>query len=219
MLAPFKPKVLSGDWSTIHEQLMGNLFEAFLEKNSVEDGVTVMITMHYLDSISEKAAKKIKPQRKTAVTPEQAEVVDYITGAILHKLHQRYNRKGKAEEKAVLHELVEDREKGLIAVKTKGGLLQPKKEICILMHRAFEIFNDNKKSTRHQFVGQILNISEFKTSELVKIPSVMKDVIYLFHKILKHHDCFKVLESVKIKKKCSGKGRSLRAKLADKNSL
>lgn len=212
--------MLKGDWSSIHEKLSGNLFEGFVEKNGVEDGVTVMITMHYLDSISSaEAAKESTPQRKTAITPDQAEIVDYITGAILHKLHQRYSRNEKAEEKAVLYELVTNEEKGLIAVKTRGGLLQPNHEISIAMHRAFEIFNANKKTTRHQFVEQILDITEFKTSKLVEIPSVIKDVIYLFYKILKHHECFKVLERVKIKKKCSGKGRSLRAKLADKNSL
>jgi hypothetical protein len=40
-----------------------------------------------------------------------------------------------------------------------------------------------------------------------------------FKKIISHHRCHRHLEQQKIKKKKVGKGKSLRAKLVDKNTL
>ena len=48
--------------------------------------------------------------------------------------------------------------------------------------------------------------------------NAFKGILKLFHKILSRPQCFKVLERVKVAKKCSGKERALRTKLSDKNS-
>jgi hypothetical protein len=56
-----------------------------------------------------------------------------------------------------------------------------------------------------------------------EMEGVHKKIIHnaaaLMYKILAHHECYKVVEKVKRKKKCSCKGRALRAQLCDKSTL
>jgi hypothetical protein len=53
---------------------------------------------------------------------------------------------------------------------------------------------------------------------LSELKEVFIDILK-FHKILSHHQCFKVMERVKNAKKCSGKGRTLRTRLSDQKAL
>ena len=110
---------------------------------------------------------------------------------------------------------MENDDKDLIGKKSRGGLLRPEESLTDEMCKAYmEFLSVVNGGNSSDFVDNVIDTAEIDTDLCV-----LRDILKLFHKILSHHQCFKVIEKIKEKKRCSGKGRALRTKLADKNSL
>ena len=106
------------------------------------------------------------------VSPEAKEIIEYIAGAVLFKLKERYSRSIK-----------------------------------------------KKTSAHNKDYTAVLLKSDIYESSSMELKQVMQHAFKLFYKIIKHHECELFMEKYKIKKKCVGKGKALRVKLADKNAL
>jgi hypothetical protein len=156
---------------------------------------------------------------KLHVTNNQTEILEYISGAILHKLKKRYQRLGMTSNLDNIAALVDlnPPTTTLIAAKSRGGLLTPVSELMPLVISGYNCFNRELQQADY-FCAEVLE--QFPEDQLPDVTiTVLEDILKLLHKILCHHECFKFLEHMKIPKKCTGRGRALRCKLADKNTL
>lgn len=153
------------------------------------------------------------------ITEDQAEVIQYIIGAILFKLKKRYTRQKKFNKLDELEGLVDSENVTnyrLLKVKSRGGLIHPTEDLLPLMNIGYQSFKGGLKVAAI-YINEVLLLARVDESSLSSIDEeVLRDILNLFHKILRHHQCDLFLEKMKIKKKCTGKGKGLRAKLVDK---
>ncbi|ELU16350.1 hypothetical protein CAPTEDRAFT_213562 [Capitella teleta] len=87
------------------------------------------------------------PRPVPEVNDAQADILQYMAGAILHKLRCRYRRMDQQELSELLNTLIADGQKlsklpgSLINIKTRGGLLTPiddVRDLLILAYRKFK---------------------------------------------------------------------------------
>lgn len=171
--------------------------------------------------------KPSQPSASTASPLDAAsrDVVDYIAGAILHKLKAQYHRLRKDDHSDSLSKLSLVRQlphedhtyamKSLIDLKNRGGLTHPVAPLVELLcayHGTFQI-------CRQQEAIHLLDLAGYKECEALAGHDVVHDCVKLFRKICTHHECFKFIERKKWSTGCTGKGKALRIKLCDKNTL
>lgn len=176
------------------------------------------------------------------LTKEQTDILEYIAGAIIHKLLKRFDQNDP--EQRLLDSLFTkpplDRnchkdhtyaKLSMIELKTHGGLKTPTelfwKFLCLLelffretvgmqsmtLEQFWSIYSTSFQ--RNAYTVAVMASHEADTCKL----TVEKATVLLFFKIRRHHSCKLFLEKMKVLKKSTGKSRALRTKLADKNTL
>jgi hypothetical protein len=213
-------------WAKIHEVLgQANFMQAFCDKYRIDNGAVVLIALSLSENIVQSSDVVIPTAFK--ISPQHTSVIQYIGGAILRKLGRKYARRSHqaaAEQLETLrkaghtldHNYGIPSHQTLIDLKSRGGLLTPSDEFTSFLCSAYCVFKSNVKCHASDFLVMVpASISShLSVSEDLKI-----DVLKLFHKILIHHECKLILERYKIKKKLVGKGKALRSKLSDTNSV
>lgn len=210
-------------WPALYEFLLSAQFEDISKDAGVQKAALNLIALQFCEETLQQTKLSAAPT-ETEVNAVQADILQYIAGAILHKLRLRYQRMGHQENLDMLGSLIDEKKhsakRNLINVKSRGGLLTPIDEIWQLLILAFKKFKSEKLKAAWVFHQEVLTCGLAPESPLCDMAdSIVKDILCLFHKIMSHHECFLYLEQLKIKKKCTGKGKGLRTKLADKKTL
>ena len=218
----------SCNWSALHPRLrdLPAPLSNFIRETIVQQGTVVMFILRLCEFRAARASTPTctsQNQGQWTLTPASKDVVEYIGGAVLHKLKKHYlrtNKLGSIEALAHLSQAVrfvhEDHtyaQKSLIELKTRGGLIQPVESLTDLMSEWYEHFDSKRSRKPTELRNYDLCL------KLAKNPSVIEDILRLFNKICVHHECFKFMERRKAKTGCTGKSKSLRTKLCDKKTL
>lgn len=209
-------------WPAVHKFLTSEKVKEFCTEIQIHKSVILQIALQFCeDIVNEPGQASSNTVGCERVTEDQTEVLEYIGGAILCKLRKRYERHGRMAAVDVVNSLINpnnDTKPSLIKTKSRGGLITPVQELTCLVSIAYKKFKAGLKSSDQLVEDVLLDVPENSTMADFD-PAVLKDIIKLFHLIMSHHQCYLFLEQLKIKNKCTGKGKALRVKLADKYTL
>lgn len=130
--------------------------------------------------------------KEEPLSERDVEIVEYICGFLLKKL--------KSRPEAQL--LIADNEepKGLIAVKSRGGLLQPKSDLVTVVGDIEKVFRDLPKTTvdrdlfHEKLCAKDINSSFFEMTDISSVDSDSKEKFYvdmcnLFFSVRAHQKC------------------------------
>lgn len=212
-------------WGQVNDFLKSSELTDFCKSINVSRTTVVTVTLNVVEELQKKKwlrEESAKDPSSIEISTDQEEVIQYITGAILFKLKKRYTRQKKTrslEELDVLIDSAKTVEYRLIKVKSRGGLIYPDRDLLPLMYMGYKICVAGLKAAEI-YTDEVLHQARVDESELCCVDlDVLKDILKLLHKILCHHQCDLFLEKMKIKKRCTGKGKGLRSKLVDKRTL
>ena len=209
-------------WGKIHEVLENDSFmEGFCSRRCIDNAAVVMTCLQLCEALQSKTSSS--SSSPVLVNSEARDIINYIGGAVIRKLKGRYTRLGLQQRVDQLsqfqeptssldHTYFSPSEPTLIQLKTRGGLVTPTTELSDFLCGAYSVFKGDPKCNSATFVVKV-------SLPLSCDDACRTDILKLFHKILIHHECKLILERYKIQKKLVGKGKALRNKLSDKNSL
>lgn len=180
------------------------------------------------------------------LAPQQIDILQYISGAIICKLRKRYkdgdtffnvvdglHKKKNQKLWAVCDQDHSYCKKTLIEQKSHGGLLEPCDSLLKTVMEMEVIFrqisHDPQTLTTDFFLQSCFNSvhlnkyfdDTFLQSDCTENEKniVRGHITNLFFKIRSHHFCKNLMEELKQKKKATNMSKGLRMKLADKNTL
>lgn len=200
-------------FAPVHQLLVDGHLSVLASELGVQEPVLLMLTFRFLDRhINGQPADAPAPEA-TKVCKDIRDIIAYIAGAILHK---RYKRQKSEKMEGLRHFCSgEPSEGSLITIKSRARLTHPTKELTEFLVEALKICR-GQPLEKKLYTKKMMTL-EFYTGS--RFQDIIRDIIPLFNKIMCHHQCNMFLEKYKIKKKCVGKGKALRTRLADKNSL
>lgn len=201
----------------VHQLLVEGHLISLGTKLGVRESNLLMVTFRFLDRfVNGKPADAPAPET-TKDSKDADDILQYVSGAIVHALNKRYTRKKQAERsESLVHFCIgKPMEESLITIKDRGRLTHPTEELTSFLCVGFRLCRGQPLNLK-SFVTKMTRM-EFYTTSPYK--DVVKDIIMFFHKMMCHHQLKMFMEKYKVKKKCVGKGKALRTKLADKNSL
>jgi hypothetical protein len=212
-------------WGSVLKFLSSEKIEEFGKEINVNPSTVITIALHVVEEVQRShwlREDTCMDPSSIAITEEQEEILQYITGAILRKLRLRYNRQRNMNLVDELEGLIDNENEKrykLIHLKNRGGLISPVEDLLPLIYSGYKIFKAGLRSCA-VCIQEVLHSARVDETLLGCVDvTVLKNILQVLHKTLSHHECDLYMEKMKIKKKCTGKGKGLRTKLADKNTL
>lgn len=234
-------------WRSLHEALLDENSKLLVlaEQLQVSTAAISFLAIAFQEKCISRFTQTDKSQEQTDITADQKDILQYIGGAMIHKLLKRFSSLADIAKYEEILDVLDSlhlthkqeqldhtyAKMSLVALKSRGKLKTPTEkfaEFIYELERFFKVtvklssktslsvfFQKYVDSSVRHYFYDAINPIE-PNKNMEKLEQAL---VALYFKIRRHHSCKVFLEKQKCIKKSTGKSRALRTKLADKNTL